>query len=337
MLVDALLTLLAVALALALRPWRATGAGGPPWPWLACCAVLPVFWGADRLAASAIIQPLSGASLLVLLAGWPLAVLALLPVAGVMVAVGGLPWDDALHRLVWLGLVPGTLAMLLGAGVRRWLPQHLFVYIMGRGFFTTWVAVAVAGALSRQLDHNGWVDTVYLGAWPRATFERFGGFDEQLVRNQDDEHNLRITRGGGRVWQSSRIKSVYRPRATLSQVFRQYLQYGYWKPFVMKKHGQAASLRHLVPGVFVLALGLAALLLPVFTWPLVALVGAYVTAVLAMTMAVARSKPLAWPVLWRVPDVIVAYHFGYGIGSLIGWWDALRGGAGRERFAKLTR
>jgi uncharacterized membrane protein len=110
--------------------------------------VLPVCWAADKLAASAIIQPLSGASLLVLLAGWPWAVLALLPVTAVVATLGGLPWPEALHRLVWLGLVPGTLAMVLGAAVRRWLPQHLFVYIMGRGFFTTWAAVAVAGVLA---------------------------------------------------------------------------------------------------------------------------------------------------------------------------------------------
>jgi succinoglycan biosynthesis protein ExoA len=207
-------------------------------------------------------------------------------------------------------------------------------HAVAAAFQSRWVA---GGALSRDLGYDGWADTVYLGSWPRASFERFGGFDEQLVRNQDDEHNLRIVKGGGRVWQSSRIRSVYRPRATLSQVFRQYLQYGYWKPFVMKKHGQAASLRHLVPGVFVLLLGVFALLLPVFEWPLVALVSAYVLAVLAMTAAVARSSKLAWPVLWRVPDVIVAYHFGYGIGSLIGWWDALRGGVGRERFGRLTR
>lgn len=148
MMVDLLLLVLATSLALVLRPWRATGAGGPPWPWLACCAVLPLCWGADLLTDSRIIQPLSGASLLVLLAGWPLAVLALLPVAGVVVALGGLPWQEGLHRLVWLGLVPGTLAMLLGAGVRRWLPGHLFIYILGRGFFTTWIAVAVAGALA---------------------------------------------------------------------------------------------------------------------------------------------------------------------------------------------
>lgn len=145
---DALLTLLAVAVALALRPWRATGAAGPPWPWLACCAVLPLFWGADLLAASRIIQPLSGASLLVLLAGWPWAVLALLPVAAIVALLGDLPAAEALHRLVWLGLVPGTLAMGLGAAVRRWLPNHLFIYILGRGFFTTWIAAAASGALA---------------------------------------------------------------------------------------------------------------------------------------------------------------------------------------------
>lgn len=145
---DALLTLLAVAVALALRPWRATGAAGAPWPWLACCAVLPLFWGADLLAASRIIQPLSGASLLVLLAGWPWAMLALLPVAAGVALLGDLPWPEALHRLVWLGLVPGTLAMALGAAVRRWLPHHLFIYILGRGFFTTWIAAAASGALA---------------------------------------------------------------------------------------------------------------------------------------------------------------------------------------------
>jgi uncharacterized membrane protein len=151
MILDALLALLAVAVAVALQPWRATGAGGPPWPWLACCAVLPLFWGADLLTDSPIIQPLSGASLLVLLAGWPWAVLGLLPVTAVVALLGGLPWPEALHRLVWLGLVPGTLAMGLGAAVRRWLPQHLFVYILGRGFFTTWIAVAVSGALALGL------------------------------------------------------------------------------------------------------------------------------------------------------------------------------------------
>ena len=151
MMLNLLLLIAAVLAALALRPWRGVAPAGPPWPWLAWCAVLPLFWGADKIAQAPIVQPLSGAALLVLMAGWPLAVLALLPVAGVMVVVGGLPLPEALHRLVWLGLVPATLALAGGAAVRHWLPRHLFVYIMGRGFFITWFAAATAGALALLL------------------------------------------------------------------------------------------------------------------------------------------------------------------------------------------
>ena len=203
-------------------------------------------------------------------------------------------------------------------------------------FQSRWVA---GGALSRRLDHDGWVDTVYLGCWPRATFARVGGFDETLVRNQDDEHNLRLRKAGGRVWQSSSIRSVYHPRSGLAQVFRQYLQYGYWKPFVIKKHGQAASLRHLIPGLFVALLALAALLAagggPAL--PLAVLGAAYALALASLTAAVALTQRPAPAALPWVPAVIAAYHFGYGIGSIAGWWDALRGRPGRERFTKLTR
>jgi succinoglycan biosynthesis protein ExoA len=199
--------------------------------------------------------------------------------------------------------------------------------------------VVAGGALSRRLDYEGPVDTVYLGAWPRATFERFGTFDETLVRNQDDEHNLRIVRGGGRVWQSARITSAYRPRARLGRVFRQYLQYGYWKPFVMKKHGRAAALRHLAPALFVLALclGAAVALAGAAVWPLAALVASYALVVVAMTAAVARSARPRAAALVRVPAVIAACHVGYGLGSLAGWVDVLRGGRGRAGFSALTR
>jgi glycosyltransferase involved in cell wall biosynthesis len=209
-------------------------------------------------------------------------------------------------------------------------------HAVAAAFQSRWVA---GGARSRDLAYSGWVDTVYLGCWPRATFDHVGGFDENLVRNQDDEHNLRIVRRGGRIWQSAAIRSVYRPRARLAQVFRQYLQYGYWKPFVMKTHRQPASLRHLVPALFVAALALAAshALLSGRPGPLAALVALYALAVAALTLSVARAAEATPAVLARVPAVIAAYHLGYGIGSIIGWWDVLRHGRGRERFASLTR
>ena len=152
MLLDLLLALIAGAVALGLRPWRSVDEDGPPWPWLAWAAVLPLLWGADRYAAMPIVQPLSGAALLVLCAGWPLAMLALLPVAAVTGWMGNLGWAEGLHRAVWLGVVPGTLALGLGALVRRWLPPHLFIYILGRGFFATLLGATLAGAAALLLS-----------------------------------------------------------------------------------------------------------------------------------------------------------------------------------------
>ncbi|MDB5818095.1 MAG: glycosyl transferase family 2, partial [Rhizobacter sp.] len=224
-------------------------------------------------------------------------------------------------------------------------------------FQSRWVA---GGARSRDLAYSGWVDTVYLGAWPRESLQRFGGFDESLVRNQDDELNLRITLGGGRVWQSADIRSVYRPRSHLGQVFRQYLQYGYWKPFVMKKHGQAASARQLMPGLLVAALGvtwivaLVGFVLAVasagahpvgasiagssaltMAWPAIGITALYSLGVAAMSMLAGTGHSVR--VILRLPAVIAAYHVGYGTGFIAGAWDALRGKPGRNRFARLTR
>jgi uncharacterized membrane protein len=149
---DALLALAAIGAALVLRPWRALPADGPPWPWLAWWALLPLLWGADRYSAMPLAQALPGSCLLMLMAGWPLAVLALVPVAAVTMLIGGLPLDEAVQRYVWLGLAPATLALVLGAAIRRWLPNHLFVYILGRGFFATALANTITGVAAATLS-----------------------------------------------------------------------------------------------------------------------------------------------------------------------------------------
>jgi uncharacterized membrane protein len=143
--VDVPIALGAVLAALAVRPWRALPAGGPPWFWLAWWVLLPLMWSADRLSAAPLTPALPGSVLLMLMAGWPLAVLALVPVAAVAALLGGLDAAEALHRLAWLGIVPATLALALGALVRRALPNHLFVYILGRGFFAAAIANTLAG------------------------------------------------------------------------------------------------------------------------------------------------------------------------------------------------
>jgi succinoglycan biosynthesis protein ExoA len=201
-------------------------------------------------------------------------------------------------------------------------------------FQSRWLA---GGARSRQVEYSGWVDTVYLGCWPRATFERFGDFDETLVRNQDDEHNLRITRGGGRIWQSADIRSAYRPRNSLAALWRQYQQYGYWKPFVIRKHGGAASWRHWLPGGLVLCLALSAVLaLMGGPWWMAALLpGLYLAVVLGASLAIAAQT--RWAHGPWLPLVIPTCHLGYGLGFLLGAFDAWRGKGPRARMGWLSR
>lgn len=145
-----LLAALAVAVAWAVQPWRALR--GLPLPALLWWLLLPLLWSVDLLSAQPLLQPLAGSCLLMLMVGWPLAVLMLLPVAAAVMALADAPLAEALHRLVWLGLVPMSLALGLGAALRRWLPNHLFVYILGRGFFATALAISAAGALSAALN-----------------------------------------------------------------------------------------------------------------------------------------------------------------------------------------
>jgi succinoglycan biosynthesis protein ExoA len=179
------------------------------------------------------------------------------------------------------------------------------------------------GAQSHNAYHEGLVDSVYLGCWNKNTLEKLGYFDEELVRNQDDELNLRIIRSGGRIWQSPKIKSWYYPRSSIVALFQQYSQYGYWKVRVIQKHKIPASIRHIVPGMFVcliVILGMLSIFNNLSLRILVCLIFIYLTAILFASV-LACKKPLKWKYIPIMPIMFFAHHFGYGCGFLCGILD----------------
>ena len=103
------------------------------------------------------------------------------------------------------------------------------------------------------------VDTVYLGAFPRALFDRIGGFSEAMVRNQDYEMNYRIRRAGGRILVDPAIRSTYLVRPDLRSLARQFASYGYWKAQMLRRHPRSLRPRQLAAPAFVAALALSAL------------------------------------------------------------------------------
>jgi len=193
---------------------------------------------------------------------------------------------------------------------------------------------STGGARFHDVSYEGWADTVPYGCWRKETLQRIGLFDEALVRNQDDELNLRLERAGGKIWQSPAIVSWYSPRAKLSALFRQYFQYGFWKVAVIRKHRLPASSRHLVPVVFVLAnvllavSVLAAAVAGAETLRNMAAAGwlamAALYAGLTLLASIAAARQGGWATLPYLPFIFAAYHLSYGLGFFLGIVGALR-------------
>lgn len=187
---------------------------------------------------------------------------------------------------------------------------------------------STGGARFHDENYEGWVDTVPFGCWRKTTLERLGLFDESLVRNQDDELNLRLVRAGGGIRQNPAIRCWYSPRATLGALFRQYMQYGFWKVAVIRKHRVPGSWRHLVPVAFVMANAALAVAMAIAAaagarswfegaaalW--LALAGAYLAAILAASFGAARRG--GWATLPYLPAAFATFHISYGLGFAAG-------------------
>jgi succinoglycan biosynthesis protein ExoA len=208
--------------------------------------------------------------------------------------------------------------------------------------------VGVGGVAFRTSQAAAHVDTLAFGAYRREVFERLGGFDESLVRNQDDELNLRLTRAGGRIWMDPSIRSTYFSRGTIPGLWRQYHGYGFYKVAVMRKHRTVPSWRHLVPATFVASVAGAGAISVArrSPGPIAVVAGSYALVVAAGTidaMSAARGGPSseaerssAGGSMVRPATVAVAIatmHSSYGLGF---WAGLARAGSGRLQSRRRT-
>lgn len=98
------------------------------------------------------------------------------------------------------------------------------------------------------------VDTVPFGCYRREVFDKIGCYDEELVRNQDNELNSRLKIHGGHIYLLPDLIIDYYARDKVTKCSRMFYQYGLFNPLVDHKLGQFTSLRRMVPLFFVLYL-----------------------------------------------------------------------------------
>jgi cellulose synthase/poly-beta-1,6-N-acetylglucosamine synthase-like glycosyltransferase len=184
----------------------------------------------------------------------------------------------------------------------------------------------VGGVAFRTLPEKEMeVDTSVFAAYRREVFQKIGGLDEEMIRNQDDEFNYRLRSQSGKILFAPSIRSRYYSRATFSSLWRQYFQYGLYKVRVLQKHPRQMSLRQFIPPLFVLALLFSALLafFPATRFLSLVVPTVYVFANIAASTLTAfranKTRQLPFAIYhFLLPFTFGILHLSYGLGFLLG-------------------
>ena len=167
-----------------------------------------------------------------------------------------------------------------------------------------------------DLDQGSYVDTLAFGAHRREIFECIGGFDEEMICNQDDEFNHRAMQAGKKIWIDPTIKTKYFARSSYLKLFKQYFNYGFYKVRGIQKRGQIISTRHLIPATFIISL-IGTLILGYFQhlpWLSYSVLSIYLIINIISSIIVSQKASL-------IPLLFLAFctlHLGYGSGFIWG-------------------
>lgn len=174
----------------------------------------------------------------------------------------------------------------------------------------------------RTLEKSGFTDTVTSPMYPFWVLTKIGVFDEELVRNQDDDFNYRVTKEGGKIYYDNAISLKYYVRGNFKGLWRQFFQYGYWKVYVNRKHKTVTTLRQLVPPIFVGYLTLLAISpivsLCAFQFASIPFVLYTILATAVAVKVVAKDNKVNF---FAVLSTFPILHLSYGSGYLKGLWE----------------
>ena len=175
--------------------------------------------------------------------------------------------------------------------------------------------LGVGGAKYRSSDNEGFVDTVFLGAFRRRVFESIGMYDPHAITNEDAELNQRIVDRGGKVYLSRDIVVHYHPRESLRALAKQYFKYGRGRARTLLKHKKLLSVRPALP--FLMVTGATTLLATSALQPVTPFAfGAYALATAVEAVRVGRDAGLSSiPVVWAIFPVL---HVSHGVGFAVG-------------------
>ena len=191
-----------------------------------------------------------------------------------------------------------------------------------RNFFQRMVACALdsrlgtGGAAFRHAGRDGYVDTVFPGAFRREALRRVGLFDPGAITNEDAEINQRIIESGGKIYLNSDIQCYYYPRESFRSLAWQYFRYGRGRARTFLKHRNVLRISSFVPFLFVfgcLSLLLLGLIFSAALWAAGGLLGVYALGLLGESARLAVRQDDWHCTLW-LPPIFAASHVPHAFG-----------------------
>lgn len=211
----------------------------------------------------------------------------------------------------------------------------------GTGLTSTGQAIACALAnrfgVGNSLYHYGTepqdTDHASGGMYRAGVLGEVGGWDEDLLVNEDVDLDHRILTLGYRIRFEPRMVSQWRVRESLIELARQYRRYGRGKARMVRKNGLAAiRLRHAAAPALVASLPVtAAAALAGRRRTALALGAPYPLAVVAASTFSARRQPAPRPRPVLLAGAFAAMHLGWGLGFIEGTLTAVAPAASSGR------
>jgi succinoglycan biosynthesis protein ExoA len=141
----------------------------------------------------------------------------------------------------------GAKAIPVGDDPRSMLIALAFSSVLGNG-----------GASFMADKAEGAVETIAFGVYWRHLLLEAGGFDENIVRGQDWDLNLRLRQRGLTLWYLPQLKVSYFTRSDFPALWRRQYLAGLWKRYIHEKSSAPFLPRHWLPSLFVLGMVITA-------------------------------------------------------------------------------
>jgi glycosyltransferase involved in cell wall biosynthesis len=170
----------------------------------------------------------------------------------------------------------------------------------------------------KQDTQKSYVKTIFHAAYKREVFAKAGGFNENLLRTEDNELHYRIRKCGYKFCLDPQIISYQYARSNLKGMIKQKYGNGYWIGITIGVCPGCISLYHLVPLFFIISIVISSIICIYGYWHCLFLLCILYSFFCFINLLQFIKEKKFNLIILIVPILYFLLHISYGLGSLSG-------------------